>query len=195
MRKILIVCFVVAISNPVVSQAIAAGGGFVFGYKSTMQEQGLSAYLRIKRHIDVHAGYSIMGKYNGKGFGGGLRWAILDKKFQPFIGAALSSNRGGKVYLINNGLKGIYSVSPNALFYAESGLMLKYETKEEDQRRAHFSLLMIAGLTYRWSLNSYQVNFVELNYSEEVEHNLYRRVGNGIGVNLSLIILVGKSPS
>jgi hypothetical protein len=185
----LLIIFFTSIS--IYSQTTSFGGGFTAGYKSILQEQGVYGYVRIKRKLDVQAGYSIQGKYNGQGFGGGLRWIIIDKKLQPFIGAASSYNLGRKVNLASDGVKGIYSVSSNSMIYGEAGVMFKYEKSDTDTK-TKLTLLLIASFTYRDALNKYSVNFIEMDYSKVAENNLYNRVGKGFGGSLGIIVLFNR---
>jgi hypothetical protein len=195
MKKRKLFFYLMVLQSVVVyAQSVLIGGGFVFAYRSGFQEQGAKIVVRFKDRLEVETGYSFRGKFNGNGFAGGARYLFLKKSIQPFVGVGSSFNSGRRVNLVSDGVKGSYFVSESSFVYGETGLFLKYEPDNYSGSIFRGVLLFGLHVTYRQSINTPVVKFVDGTHSKIAENNLNKRVGDGIGGAISLTVLIGKEP-
>ncbi len=191
MQKRVSVFLVLFFAQQVKSQTYL-GCGFTYGYKSFIQEQGVSMFVRLKNKYDVLAGGIIKGDFNGKGGGIGFRYLLNSKRVQPYLSLSSSYAMGRMIDLKSDGVIGKYNVSSSYFIYGETGIAINLMIKEDPYVLFDGDVFFLISANYRHPLNSIHVVFIDGDYSSKAEQGLVKRTGSGFGVSLSIMIKLRK---
>jgi hypothetical protein len=176
-----------------ICQSSYIGFSFAGGYKSVYNEFGITFNSRLLNHIDFECGYA-KGKFNGDGYCFGLSYAPINKRIQPFIGLQYLKNFGRKFDVSSNNYSTEFKTPTCEFLYGKIGIMYKLEMHETivENMQGFFALTF----SYRYtSYENFKLKYIGGYYPFADENYLNRRIGNGYGASLSLIILFGKQKS
>jgi len=166
------------------------GASFSVGYKSIHNLSGIAAQARLLNHIDLDLGWTYS-HFNGHGYSGGINYVPLNTKVQPFIGFQYGKSFGNNNFDITEGENiSYYNISPIEFVYVKFGVMYELE-EDEDQAVKNMPAFFSLSLSYRYAVSNYQVVHTGGN-PYKYEESLNKRMGDGLGFSVSLIVLFGK---
>lgn len=170
------------------------GCGFNIGYKSTFQEGGMFATLKLSDKVLTNVGFN-KGRYLGYGLGSEVIIPLLRKEFYPFIGCAFSYNFGTDFDLGNSNELTFYRVESNFFIIPEVGVTKKIKTSPDENNPLLDieSCLISVHINYSSASNKTRLVYLSGDIPNSQEGIINDRISNGIGVSISFIVIFSKN--
>lgn len=193
MKSNLVFCSILSfllINNNSIAQKKLIGVEFNCGYRSIYHGAGVGINYRIYNRLDLILGYC-GGTFNGIGYTSGFRYVICNKSWQPYIGAHYSKTFGKSFFLIDGENKTHYKINNVEFYYGDLGIMKKVIPKDPPPK-INAIFLFSLNLSYRYTSYTNKLIYLDGHKPYIYEDKFNKRIGNGIGISFSWIILLSK---